>query len=555
MSPAQPKASLAAIITAARAGSVRYAATLFEAGGWAARIDDPAALATRARLLKDGALLATGAERQHLLAAAAEAYAAASRIRPQPYTIINEATLRLLGGDRAAATAIAHALLEQLASGEASGEAIAETPYFIAAIRAEAQLLCGDIAAAAAAMHQACLADPDGWSDRASTLRQLGLILDALDSDKHWLDVFRPPRSLHFAGHLGILPAAGESLRTEVDAWMQAENIGFGFGALAAGADIIVAEALLARHGELHVILPTSREAFFAQSIAPYHPAWARRFESCLAAAHSVQSVTSLAGAYEPLATRLASDVAMGAAVLNARMLQSQASQLLVIDDGTDRSGTGRFGAGLGTSYIGERWRDTGRQHCIVAPRSAPVLASGLREHPEGRADRRLAAMLAITFDGLDSCDETRFAEALDRVIAPFRAACAALPVQPDLTLPMGNARLVAFADPDAAWHYARALLAMKPLALGLASFALPLRLAGHYALAHWLDDPAALVGRGTAELAVIAASALPGVLTASETLAAALFVNLADDMLAEHVGEAGEIKLYALTPRPLVQA
>jgi hypothetical protein len=534
MSLAQGKTSLAAIITAARAGSIGFAAAMFEAGGWAARTDDPAALATGARLLKDSALRATGADRQRLLAAAAQAYGAANQLRPQPYTCVNEATMRLLAGDREAATAIARALLEWLAR----GEAIAETPYFIAATRAEAHLLCGDVAAAAEAMRRACLADPDGWSDRASTLRQLRLILDATGAGQQWLEGFRSPRSLNFAGHLGVSPAAGEVLRSEVAAWMAAEDVGFGFGALAAGADIIIAEALLASGGDLHVILPTSPAAFVAQSVAPYGASWVRRFEDCLAAAHSVQGVTSLAGAYEPLASKLAADVAMGATVLNARMLESQASQLLVIDDGP-----GRFGAGSATGYIGERWRHAGRQHCIVAPRSAPVLASSLRRDPEGRADRRLAAMLMIAFDGLDHCDEARFAEALDSVIAPFRQACAELSVQPDLTLPMGNARLVAFGDPDAAWCYARALLGLKPMAL-------PLRLAGHYALAHWLDDPTALVGRGTAELAAIAASALPGVLTASETLASALFVNLADDMLAEHVGEAGPLKLYALTPQ-----
>ncbi len=507
---------------------------MFEAGGWAARTDDPAALATGARLLKDSALRATGTERRRLLIAAADAYGTAGRANPQPYTSVTEATLRLLGGDRGAATAIAHALLAQLAR----DDGFAETPYFIAAIRAEAHLVCGNLVAAAGAMHQACAADPDGWSDRATTLAQLALILDAMGADRHWLDAFRPPRSLHFAGHLGISPEAGEGLRAEVVDWLAVENIGFGFGALAAGADIIIAEAVLARGGELHVILPISPEAFLDQSIAPYDPSWTRRFHACLAAAHSVQCVTSLAGAYEPLATKLASDVAMGATVMHARMLQSQGSQLLVIDD--EKRG---FGAGLGTSYIGERWRDTARQHCIVAPRSAPVLASGLRQDREGRTDRRLAAMLMITFDGLDFCDETGFADALDRVIVPFRAACMALPVQPDLTLSMGNARLVAFADPDAAWRYAQGLLELPPGELRL-------RLAGHYALAHWLDDPAALVGRGTAQLAAIAASALPGVLTASETLASALFVNLADDMLAEHVGEAGALKLFALTPR-----
>lgn len=149
-------------------------------------------------------------------------------------------------------------------------------------------------------------------------------------------------------------------------------------------------------------------------------------------------------------------------------------------------------------------------------------------------------------FAGLDDLDEDGFSSALDTVIAPFRAACAALPVQPELTLPVGNARLVAFADPDAAWAYASALLAMPPL--GAPGVNVPLRVSGHYALAHWLEAPAALVGRGIAELGRIAAAALPGVLTASETLAAALCVNQADRISPELVGEVDDIRLFAIS-------
>lgn len=528
-----PMTSLAAIITAARAGSIGYASALFTAGGWAERKTDPAALATRARLLKDAALRAVAPERQGLLLAAAEAYGLADSVRPQPYTRINQASMHFLAGNRALACSIAQDLLDWMA-GAAD---LAETPYFIAATRAEAQLLCGDFGAATQALRSAVAADPDGWSDRASTLRQFALILVATSADARWLDEFRPPCSLNFAGHLGVAPAQADDLRASVDDWLADHAIGFGFGALAAGADIVIAEALLARGGELHVVLPTRLDQFVAQSVAPYDPAWGPRFAACLAAAQSVQCVTSVTGAYEPLATQLAADVAMGAAVLHARRLQSHAWQLLVIDDAP-----GAWGGGLGTRRIGERWRDHDRQHCLIAPRTAPVPASSLHPGPEGRHDRRLAAMLMISFDGLDAADEGTFADALDTVIAPFRAASAALPVQPDLTLPVGNARLVAFADPDQAWAYAKALLALPPQAL-------PLRLAGHYGLAHWLDHPAALVGRATAELAAIAGAALPGVLTASETLACALSVNLSAEIIAEHVGEVGENRLFALTP------
>lgn len=528
-----PGISLAAVITAARAGSIGYARTLFHDGGWNERTDHPAALAIRARLLKDEGLRAMGAERHAILTAAADAYGLAERLRPQPYTRINEASLRYLTGDRDTARAIAQDLLEWMDR----ATDLAETPYFIAATRAEAYLLRGDPAAAAEALRTACRADPDGWADRAATLRQFALILDAMGADRQWLDEFRPPRSLNYAGHLGVAATGTSALQYDIARWLDENNIGFGFGALAAGADILIAEALIARGSELHVVLPIRIEEFFAQSVAPYDPAWQSRFATCLGAAQSVQCVTSVTGSYEPLATQLAADVAMGGAVLNAQRLQSSAHQLLVIDDGP-----GPYGGGSGTRAIGERWRDRDRQHCMVAPRTAPVAASSQRTDPEGRADRRLAAMLMISFDGLDACDEGRFAQMLDTVITPFRQASDALPVQPDLTLPMGNARLAVFADPDAAWAYAHELLSLAPLAL-------PLRLAGHYGLAHWLDHPVALVGRATADLAAIAAAALPGVLTASETLTSALFVNLSDKVVAEHVGEADDIRLFALTP------
>lgn len=526
-----PRTSLAAVITAARAGSIDYVRALFAAGGWSG---NPAALAIHARLLRDEGLRARGPERHAMLVAAAEAYHQADRMRPQPFTRINEASLRFLTGDREAARALAQDLLGWIDR----ATDLAETPYFIAATRAEALLLCGDPAGAAQALRTACAADPDGWTDRAATLRRCALILEAAGADQRWLDEFRPPCSLNYAGHLGVAPTGAGDLQAEIAQWLAERRIGFAYGALAAGADIVIAEAVIERGGELHVVLPTQIDEFVAQSVAPYAPQWPRRFAACLAAAQSVQCVTSVTGNYEPLATRLAADVAMGGAALNAQRLESSAWQLLVLDNGP-----GPFGGGLGTRSIGERWHDRARQHRLAAPRVATVPASSERGVPEGRADRRLAAMLMIGFDGLDDCDEGQFAVMLDAVIAPFRKASAAIAVQPDLMLPMGNGRLVAFADPDAAWRYARAVLALPPPAM-------PLRMAGHYGLAHWLEQPAALVGRAMADLAAIAAAALPGVLTASEALTCALFVNLSNDLIAEHVGETGPVRLFALTPR-----
>ncbi len=518
------------ITTLARSGALDRAWTLFGEGGYHEAIDDPAALAVKGRLLKDRAMIAKGAERAALLGEAIAAYGAADAILAQPYLLINVATLTFLGGDHSRGAEIAALVLDRLDQPD-----ISETPYWIAAGRAEALLLRDDLRGADNALGEAIAHDPDGWSDHASTLRQLGLILAASEQGSDWLDRHRPPRSLHFAGHLGVPESASDDLRAKVDAYLAAERIGFGYGALAAGADIVIAESLIARGAELHIILPTTQAAFIAQSIAPYEAGWVARFDACLSAAASVRYATSVDGDYEPLATSLAADLAMGAAVLNAKMLESEAVQLLIIDEGP-----GPFGAGVSTARDGSGWaKARRRQHIARSPRAAAVPASGDRESREGRADRRLAALLHISFDGLDDLDDASFARAVDEYVGPFRTKSAALTVQPDMVQSCGNAQVLAFESVRAAWDYAHAA----------SHFALasPIRIAGHYGLAHWLDDPPALIGTMLVTLTNIAAASLPGTVSVSEAFASALIGQSENDVRAEHVGEVGSMRLFAL--------
>jgi hypothetical protein len=530
--PPETRLSLPAIITAARAGALTHAWSLFRAAGYDGLDNDPAALAVKGRLLKDQALRVVGGERQSLLAASIAAYAAADRLSPQPYTQINVATLRLLSGDRDAASADARALLATL-DGD---NPFQETPYYLAATRAEALLLCGDVAGAEAALATAIKHNPDGWSDHASTLRQFRLILSSQDLDDTWLDAYRPPQSLHYAGHLGVAEPGETALKAAVDTILAANRIGFGFGALAAGADIVIAEALLAHGAELHLVLPVARDAFEAQSVAPYEANWAARFHACYAAALSVRTATSLDGPYEPLATAFAADLAMGAAILNARSLESAAGQLLVIDEAA-----GTYGSGIWTARDGERWAVTGRpQHILRAARDANVLGDGNAKFISGRPDRRLAAILHIAFDGLDDLDDAAFADALDTVLLPFRDHAAACAVQPDLTLPIGNARIAAFETPTAACDHARALLELP-------ASPFPLRIAAHYGLAHWLDTPPALTGKIITDLTAIATVALPGSLTVSEPFASALFAGSVEPPVAELIGDLNGTKLFTI--------
>lgn len=523
---------LPAIITAARAGALDHAETLFRAGGFDRRSDDPAALAVGGRLLKDRAALLPVEQRAAGFAAAAAAYAAADDLAPQPYTRINLATLTMLAGNRDEARRIAKAIVEWIAS-DAS---IRETPYFLAAAQAEAHLIRGETDTARKAFAEAIARAPTAYEDHATTLRQLGLLARHVGLDNAWLDDFRPPKSLHYAGQLGVAEMPEPRLLAEIDSALENDRIGFAFGALAAGAELTIAERVLARGGELHVVLPIREAAFVAQSVLPYGEGWVRRFAACRNAAESWTESASNTGSYEPLASHLAADVAMGAAVGFSRRVASEAVQLVLVDDGA-----GEFGGGLNTARDARRWQATGRPTRVLrTPRVATVVASSLRAEPEGRADRRLAAILQIDFQGLGDLDEAQFADVVDTVLLPWRAALGRIATQPSIVLPCGNSRIVAFENPESAFAFARQLLAMP-------TGGFPVRIAGHYGLAHWLTAPDALVGRSVGQLAAIAAAAFPGTLTVSENFASALLLGVADDTYAEPLGEAGELRLFAI--------
>jgi tetratricopeptide (TPR) repeat protein len=524
------------LITAlARAGALEQALRLFDEGGYNDATANPAALAVKGRLFKDRALAVGhtggGGERGALLAEAAAAYAAADALDPQPYLLINIATLAFLGGDTARARAVAGEVLERL---EAPG--LAETPYWIAATRAEALLLRGNVEAANEALTKAIRLNRDGWSDHASTLRQLSLICAAGGIDAHWLDVHRPRPSLHFAGHLGIAAEDSAGLADEVAIILAEERIGFGYGALAAGADIVIAEALIAKGAALHVILPTTLAAFVDQSVAPYGEAWLPRFEACIAAAASVRHVSSVAGEYEPLATALAGDVAMGMARRGAAMLQSHAVQLLVVDEGE-----GDYGNGSSTARDGVVWTRTGAaQRKIVWPRTGTVPPSS--EKREGRADRRLMALLQVRFDGLDGLQEAAFADAIDEGISAFWGEAKAL--GPIINQPHGNARIFGFVSFTAAANFAAALVKADPR-LGY-----PLTIAGHYGLIHLIGGEASGPALGT--LIAIARATMAGTITISDEFAAALSLGRSD-VRAQPIGECetpgGDIMtLYGLS-------
>ena len=351
------------ILSLARAGATSRAWDAFVAARLDG-VDEVGALTLKGRLLKDRAKQAVGAERAALFAESGAVYRRAATLRPDSYPLINAAAMALFGGDGAAAATIARDVLTLVDGDTSQGE----TPYWREATRAEAFLLLGRVADAQLSLSDAVTRAPQAWEDHAATLRQFAAILSEQGDDAAWLDQHRPPSSLHFSGILGI-NSNDAAAATAVQSAVAEIAPGFGFGALAAGADIIAAEALLALGAELHVVLPSSRAEFCRTSVAPFGHDWTGRFDALCDAAHSLTpcnngSKTSAAG------IALAEYQAMGMAVVKASRLESRALALRIEPENRPA--------------LGDPWLSAGRKIVHVAvSESAPLVAAA--ELTEGK--------------------------------------------------------------------------------------------------------------------------------------------------------------------------
>lgn len=309
------------ILRLARSGALERAWSLLIDSGLGDS-DEPGALTLKARLIKDRAKRASAPETVGLFAEAAGLYERAARKGAESYPLINAATLWLLAGQPQRSEQLARRVLELLERDPDE----AETRYWFGATKAEALLLLGKNAEATAALRAAVKKARKAWEDHAATLGQFSLICDHLGVDASWLDGFRPPRSVQYSGIMSTGQNDREVQR-KIEDWLEKENVGFGFGALAAGADIWIAEALIERGAELHVILPCPPQVFREKSVAAVDPDWLPRFDRLLKAASSVDQLDT-AQAPSPAAVIMASEVALGLGMNNARLLESEALRL-----------------------------------------------------------------------------------------------------------------------------------------------------------------------------------------------------------------------------------
>jgi hypothetical protein len=506
---------LPSIISYARAGALEHAWALFRAAGLESVNDDAAVVSVHGRLLKDRAIAAKGVQRRKLYLEAADAYARAGAISGELYPMINAATLSLLGGRRDRARTLARSILDR-------GQRLKnepETPYWHAATRAEALLLLGEVREAGLQLKRAVARAPRAYEDHASTLRQFQLILDELGEDKAWLDAYRPPRSAHFAGHMTLSSRRGK-VEQRIRAVIDEQRIGFGYGALAAGADIVIAEALLEKGAQLHLVLPASLAHFRKVSVARFGRDWARRFDNVLKKATAVRLVAGDCASVSPLAIRLATEVSMGSAVMHADALTSEAIQILILDQ---KAGESHPEGASGAAYA--TWRASGRRQFVIP--AARVRKAGGESRNERTPHMRLAPMLRID---LSSGSPESVAAVLARLARVVKANAAIVPRW------TGEEILVACSSvSEAARIGLSAADIMKTLPAP--------RIAGHYALVAHRNDPFGggryLSGEATRTVSEILRGTPPFAFHVSEDFAAVLFSGApAGRPRVEYIGE-----------------
>lgn len=321
-----------------------------------------------ARCAKDRALRATDHTRTTLLGEAADAYERVWEQYGSTHAGVNAATLRALAGANNDAAVIAAAVLEGISYGGQFADPLAV--YYREATEAEASICLGALDRAGDALRRAGEVNRHDHSARATTCRQVGLLCDHLGIDRSILAPIRNPTVAHFTGHV----AGGEHrpgrLRSEDESvvgdrtreLLDSRDVGFAYGSLASGGDIICAEALLERGAELHVILPFALDEFVRVSVLSGGRHWLPRFEECLSRASSVSYATEESFLDDQLLFCYCARLAMGRAVLRARFLETAAEQLAVFD-GHDT------GTGFGTSADVQRWQSSGRiTHVIPIP-------------------------------------------------------------------------------------------------------------------------------------------------------------------------------------------
>ena len=377
------------VLTLARLGDTERGLRLYDSYGLAA-MGDVDALSLKARLLKDQAFSSGAKLDRDKVLEACGLYAAVYRRTRSSYPAINAATLAKIAGRTALAEGLAREVVRQVS-------AEGRQDYFSLATLAEALVVLGDVKEAEATLTRAVAASDADVGSRSTTFLQLQRLVTAAGGDGALLEPIRPPKVAMFCGNIFIGDRALEAkLADEMHDVIVREKVGFGYGALAAGSDIIIAEQLLDCGVELHIVLPFAEVDFVDQSVRPSGEQWVRRYNDCKMLATTVTFASNMSYVGEQAQFAYGSKVTMGMARLRARHLNGEAIQLAIVE-----------GAGAGTLSGSDiaAWRAVGAKSEVV---TTPELKRPALPPPPPRSHvkRGTYGIMFTDFPGFTGLDE-----------------------------------------------------------------------------------------------------------------------------------------------------
>lgn len=235
---------------------------------------------------------------EHSLRQSFDCYNRAFEIEPPDfYPGINAATVAFLLKETDKASKLAAKVLEICQA--------QPDDYWKNATIAETLVILGDLDGAKQAYRAAVAVAGGNLHALSSTRKQARVLSRHLHDRADFFDECFPiPKLVIFSGHMidapdrriPRFPAEKENeVRELLEKQLEVMNAGIGFASAACGSDILFLEAMLARGGAVHLVLPWPAEEFVKTSVdLDGNGTWNKRFEAVLARAASVRILGQL---------------------------------------------------------------------------------------------------------------------------------------------------------------------------------------------------------------------------------------------------------------------
>jgi CRP-like cAMP-binding protein len=338
-SPRDDRFKYFAALAMARMGALKEAVSLVESFKLTTDAPNEDIASIGPKLRRDLAFASSPIDKA-MLAEAADGYAKVFKALRTTYPGVNAASTAAMIGETERAKTLAREV-RGLAAAALDNADDREPSYWLRATIAECRLIEGDLAVAAADFSAAVRAYDAAPGMIGTTRKQLKRLKSFMPIDDAWIDRAAPQSGvLYFCGPL--IPAGVDDnrhldrLRRRVDDYLEGRRFSVAVGALAAGADIVIAEALLDAGVSLHVHLPISPPEFLPASVEPSGGRWRERFIACVERAQTIEwtrrAVRSRA------AYRLGSRIGIGRVIRLAEEIDGQPFGYFALQQGRSQA-------------------------------------------------------------------------------------------------------------------------------------------------------------------------------------------------------------------------